>query len=356
MRYGIIGTGYSFRAHAATLALIDGARIVAVCGRNAERLERARETVGGSCKAYNDYRQLVEDDDVEVVIVSTPNATHAEIAGAALAAGKHVLCEKPMGVTPDEASALAAQAGRAPGRLFVGLELRCTDLFNKVGDVIASGAIGKPSFFWLREIRGYFQSGSDGWRFSDATGGMLVEKSVHHFDIFNWLTGGRAARVAGMGGNVCNTDKAGDDEAMVVVEYDNGARAGLNVCLHGPWMSYLGSHQVFGVVGEEAMLEAFLDARRLCVTRGLDDQEMIDLGSAPFQEKYEALPGYRRDYDNWFCLLYPEHLEIAKAIAGEQSRAPGPEIGYESVLVTCAAQEAVRRREVVDIEAMRRKR
>ena len=355
MRYGIIGTGYSFRAHAATLGLIDDTQVVAVCGRDEERLERARDTVGGSCKAYRDYRRLVEDGDVEVVIVSTPNGTHAEMAGAALAAGKHVLCEKPLGVTPCEAADLVAQAGKAPGRLFVGLEFRCTDFFNKVSDVIASGAIGKPNYFWLREIRGYFQSGSDGWRFSDAVGGMLIEKNVHHFDIFNWFAGSRAVRVAGIGGNVCNVDKAADDEAMVVVEYENGARASLNVCLHGPWMSSSGSHQVFGVVGEEAMLEAFLDTRRLCITRGLDDQETIDLGPAPFQQMYETLPGYRRDYDSWFCLLYPEHIELARAIAGEDSRAPGPEIGFESVLVTCAAQEAIRRREVVDVDAVRRR-
>ena len=353
MRYGIVGTGNAFRAHAATISLFKDASISAVCGRDPDRLEAARTRVGRDCRAYRDFREFVHDPAVDFVVVATSNAMHAAITTAALDAGKHVLCEKPLGITPAEAAGLVALAQTAAGSLFVGLEFRCSDLFRKIADLLGSGAIGVPRFLTVRQVRGYLQGGSDGWRLSGGSGGMLLELCIHQLDILNWLSAGRALRVAGLGGNVFHKEHQPDDQAMIFIEYDNEAKASMNVCLHGPWSSFVQSQHCLTVVGEDAMLEAFPDLRTICITRGLDEREIIELGEQPFLREYERLPHYRRDYDSWSCHLYPQHVEIRKALAGEPSAAAGPDIGYESVLVSCAAQEAVRRRCAVDVEALR---
>jgi len=351
MRYAIIGTGYSFRAHTCTLKLIPGAELAAVSGRDADRLAAAVEFAGGGVRAYGDWRELLAGEDVDLVIVSTPNNTHAAIACEALAAGANVLCEKPMATTVEDCDRIIEQAAASEGALYVGLECRYNRFYMELARVIESGRLGRVHYIWCKEYRGFFQPGSDGWRTrQESTGGALLEKNVHHFDLFNWYAGSRPRTVAGVGGNAFNQESGVNDESMVILEYENGAKVNLNVCLYAPWMSHSGSHQEFGFVGDKGMLEAFLDTRRLVVTDTATAQCTESTVALPdVVESYKSVPGYRPDYDSWFYLLYEEHLSILRRFRDPGEFVIDGEMGKESVKAALAAEQAIRERRVVEL-------
>ena len=114
IRAGIVGTGFAATSHADALARVPGAVLLAVAGTSAEKARVAADRFGAE-RAYPDYRALLADPDVDVVHDCTPNDIHAEINAAALAAGKHVLSEKPLATDSTQTAALARQAATARG-------------------------------------------------------------------------------------------------------------------------------------------------------------------------------------------------------------------------------------------------
>src|SRR5688572_9142914 len=100
--YGIIGTGGRGQYLLGLLQSVDTGRCVAICDINAENLAKGVKSIGGSPKTYKDYRQLLADNSVEAVLISTPVYLHYPMLEDALKAGKHVFCEKSLVFTPDE--------------------------------------------------------------------------------------------------------------------------------------------------------------------------------------------------------------------------------------------------------------
>jgi predicted dehydrogenase len=115
MKVGLIGTGFGTRVHMPAMRADPGIEVVAICSARRDRAEQAAEEWGVPFIA-SDYRELIARDDVELVDVCTPPDSHAEMTIAALEAGKHVLCEKPLAMNVAEASAMAAAADSARAR------------------------------------------------------------------------------------------------------------------------------------------------------------------------------------------------------------------------------------------------
>jgi predicted dehydrogenase len=158
---GLIGTGFIGKAHAVawgSVRRIMGAelppvRLELLCDVPAERA-RAMADQFGFARATDDWRALVADPAVDAVSICTPNALHREIASAALAAGKHVWCEKPMGLTLADAEAMAAAAAAAPGRVtLLGYNYVRNPAVRHARRLVAEGRIGRPVHFrgWVDE-------------------------------------------------------------------------------------------------------------------------------------------------------------------------------------------------------------
>ncbi|MFZ8755937.1 Gfo/Idh/MocA family protein [Microbacterium sp. HMH0099] len=173
-------------------------------GRDAARTSEAAECWGWT-ESATDWREVVARDDIDVVDVVTPGDTHAEIAIAALEAGKHVLCEKPLANTVDEARrmAAAAESARARGiRSMVGFTYRRVPATTFARDLVASGRIGE-----VRQVRAeYLQDWlSDAeapltWRLQKerAGSGALGDIGAHAVDLTEYITGQRVTRVSGV--------------------------------------------------------------------------------------------------------------------------------------------------------------
>jgi len=112
IRVGVVGVGWGTVVHAPAFRLVDGYELVAICARRPETLAKAQEKLGIT-DGSTDWRSFVQRDDLDLISIATPVKLHQEVTLAAIAAGKHVLCEKPTALTPGAALAMAEAAERA---------------------------------------------------------------------------------------------------------------------------------------------------------------------------------------------------------------------------------------------------
>lgn len=177
------------------------------------------------CRRDDDWRAAVRADDVDAVVVGTPNALHHPQAIAALEAGKHVLLDKPMAMHMEQALEIAAAAAVADRTLLVGHMWRYRDEVIETRDRIAGGGVGRPV-----RTRGYGIHagwGPSGW-FTDpalAGGGALIDMGIHAIDTVRFLLGDpQPSRVVASLGTAYG-DYAVDDDAVVLIEWSNGVRS-----------------------------------------------------------------------------------------------------------------------------------
>jgi len=183
----IIGAGFMGGAHAANYKALDGqVRVKTVCARRSERAARVAELVGA--EPTTDLEAAIADPDVDAVDICLPTPLHREVAERAFATGKHVLLEKPIALTAEDADAIVA-AGERSGRLFmVGLVLRFWPEYVELQRRLAAGELGRPL-----AVNAYRLSPPIDWNewMADPaqSGGVAVDLLVHDFDQMNWLLG-----------------------------------------------------------------------------------------------------------------------------------------------------------------------
>ena len=190
LRFGFIGCGgIANEKHLTAMAVQPEAELAAFCDLSRERAEAAASKFGAPGAAvYTDYRQLLANRTIDAVHVLTPNATHCEIACAAMEAGKHVICEKPMAASLADAERMMATARRT-GRLFtVSYQYRHFDANRAMKDYVDSGALGEIYYAEANAIR---RRGVPTWGvFTDKAaqgGGPLIDIATHALDLTLWM-------------------------------------------------------------------------------------------------------------------------------------------------------------------------
>ncbi len=179
-------------------------RSIVVAGADIDetRLAKFRAEHGDVLFTATDYRRLLDRQDIDAIAVTSPDNFHQEHATAALQAGKHVFCEKPLAITVDGCDAIL-RAWRDSGRhLMVGFNMRYMAMFRTMKEIVDSGAIGEIKAVWVRHFVGM---GSDfyfhDWHARrDNTFSLLLQKGSHDIDMIHWITGRYTRRVAAFGG------------------------------------------------------------------------------------------------------------------------------------------------------------
>ncbi|NMB12071.1 MAG: Gfo/Idh/MocA family oxidoreductase, partial [Firmicutes bacterium] len=144
IRVGIIGTGGIAGAYARAYREIPEAEVVGLCDIVSGKAAAYGEREGfAKAKTYVCYQDMLEELELDAISVSTPNASHASITIDCLETGKHVLCEKPMSVTLDEAVAMARAAKKANRILSIGFQPRYDPNMQAIRDLVQSGILGK---------------------------------------------------------------------------------------------------------------------------------------------------------------------------------------------------------------------
>jgi myo-inositol 2-dehydrogenase/D-chiro-inositol 1-dehydrogenase len=273
LRYGIIGTGLMGVEHIRTLTGLPGARVTAVADPDDASLARGARLAGPEAFAGSDYRELLARPDVDVVVIASPNYTHRAVLEDVFETGLHVLVEKPLCTTLADCLWVRDAAARHPGLVGVGMEYRYMRPVARLLEEVAAGAIGQLRMIAIREHRFPFLPKVGDWnRFARNTGGTLVEKCCHFFDLMNLVTGQRPIRVYASGAqDVNHLDESYDgerpdilDNAYTVVDFDGGARGLLDLCMFAEHST----HEVeLAATGDRGKAEAFLPAHELVLTR-----------------------------------------------------------------------------------------
>jgi predicted dehydrogenase len=147
--FGVIGVGTWGELHARVYASTHGARLAAVCDANADRARQVSEALGGVA-IYTDYREMLQNPDVQAVSIVLPDFLHREAAVAAAQAGKHILLEKPLATTEEDALAILRAAKTAGVTLFVDFHNRWSPLFQSLKQAIDAGELGAPQMITYR--------------------------------------------------------------------------------------------------------------------------------------------------------------------------------------------------------------
>jgi predicted dehydrogenase len=253
LRVAILGSGFIAAYHARAVAELPGADVIAAANWRPESLARLAETFAIP-RQVTDWRELVGDDDIDAVVVATPNSLHAEQTIAFLEAGQHVMLEKPMAMDLAETDAMVAAAERSDAHLMVAHCWRFHPDVIALRDRIAAGELGE-----IVKTRGYgvhARWGPAGW-FVDpalAGGGALADMGVHAIDTARFLLGDpEPARVSAVIGTRYG-DYGVDDDAILLISWSNGTNS---VVESGWWQPELGGleaeTEVYGTGGYAAI-------------------------------------------------------------------------------------------------------
>ena len=334
IRYGVIGTGMMGLEHINNVNAIDGARVVAISdpdpqsrkfGKNTARVE--------DDMVFEDHRDLLAADVCDAVVLVSPNHTHADIMEDILAyESLHVMVEKPLGTTVSECRRILEAAEGHQGVVWMGLEYRYKPPIDALIHEVRSGAVGNIKMIFIREHRFPFLPKVGDWnRFNRFTGGTLVEKCCHFFDLMTLIAESKPVRVYGSGAqDVNHLEERYDgevpdllDNAFVTVDFENGIRAMLDLCMFAEGSR---NEQELAVTGDVGKVESFVPEAVMRLGRRAE-RTVVE---QPVSDEHVAYRGLHEGAS------YLEHVDFIEAI---RNGTP-PKVTLEDGLMAVAVGEA----------------
>ena len=249
VRFAILGCGRIAQRHAKHIENTTGAALVATCDIIPERAEQMATTY--NVKAHATLAELLADEQIDMVSVCSPNGLHAAHSIAALQAGKHVLCEKPMAISVYDCGEMIKAAEKANRRLFVIKQNRYNPPVEAVKQAIEQGHMGRInsvqlSCFWNRN-EDYYKNSWKGTK--DLDGGTLYTQFSHFVDLLYYLIGD-VREVQAFGANYCHQGQIEfEDTGAVILRFHNGAIGTINYTVNSYGGNMEGSLTLFGDKG-----------------------------------------------------------------------------------------------------------
>jgi len=357
LRYGIIGCGSMGREHVMNIQalspVVGGAVVTAIADPDAGSREQAAALFAGAAapRLFEDHRELLASGLCDAVVIASPNFSHAAVMRDALAAPVHILVEKPLVTRIEDGVELLQRAQGRTHLSWVAQEYRYMPPVAEMIRMAHAGDVGRIHQVSIREHREPFYPKVGDWnRFNANTGGTLVEKCCHYFNLMDLILQERPTRVFASGGqrvNHLDEDYGGRqpdilDAAFVIVEYASGARASLDLCM---FAENSVDNEHITVVGDEGKLESLLPSLTLRHGRREDWGRRQAWGQPSGTGRGVSV---RRVWDtgirypgHHFGASYIEHLRFAQAIAqGLPAEIPLEE-GLRAVATGLAAHKSI---------------
>ncbi|MGR3714340.1 MAG: Gfo/Idh/MocA family protein [Shimia sp.] len=262
IRYGLIGSGMMGQEHIRNLNLLEGCEVTAVSDPDEGMRQLSMQTSGGTAQAFGDHKEMIGSGLVDALLIAAPNDTHHEILLDVLDAPLPILVEKPLCTTSAHCSEVLAKAEGRAAPVWVAMEYRYMPPIQRLLKELRDGTVGTPRMMAIREHRFPFLEKVGDWnRFNVRTGGTLVEKCCHFWDLMRLTLQSDPVRVyASAGVDVNHLDEAYGghtpdilDNAYVTVEFANGARGMLDLCMFAEGSYW---QETIAVTGEKARVEA----------------------------------------------------------------------------------------------------
>lgn len=377
LRIGVIGTGgrstiVEYWHNPKGNSIVVGAADVSL-----EALEKFKKEINEDAFVTTDYRELLAREDIDAVAILTPDYLHEEHATAALQAGKHVYCEKPLAITPEGCDRILDEAKKSGKHLMVGFNMRYMSMYQTMKEIIDSGVIGDIKAVWVRHfvgLGGYFYYHD--WHGTAAnTTSLLLQKASHDIDVIHWLTGSYAAKVSAFGSlDYYGGDKPNDlhcpdcelkdtcpdaslerltqcafreeidveDNSMLIMELEGGIKASYMQCHFTPDYS-----RNYTFIGTKGRLEND-DVNDKVYVKTRKSGSWHEMSDITYEMK--QMPGTHGGADPRIC------EDFVNLVLYNKQPLTSPFAGRMSVAVGCAATESIRSGgKVVHIEQGRHK-
>ncbi|MBA3896070.1 MAG: Gfo/Idh/MocA family oxidoreductase [Sphingomonadaceae bacterium] len=354
LRYGLVGTGMMGVEHIRNVAITPGAEIVALADPVAESLQSAKDALGQGAQpvVYSDSAALAKAE-LDAVIVCSPNHTHRDVLAPLFDAGINILCEKPVATTIEDARWIVDRAARSPGIFWTAMEYR---YMPPVAEFIAQahgGRVGKLRMLSIREHRFPFLSKVGDWnRFSENTGGTMVEKCCHFFDLMRLITQSEAVRVYCSGAMDVNhlEERYGDrtpdiiDNSYTTVDFADGSRAMLDLSMFAEGAE---NQEEITATGDNARLDVLIPAGDLVFSprTGFMRQKAVERTHVPVEE-HALRAGHHHG------ATFYEHQKFAAAVRGEGPVEVTAHDGMMAVAIGAAAEISAREHRVVAMDEL----
>ncbi|HHW7567904.1 TPA: inositol 2-dehydrogenase [Mannheimia haemolytica] len=223
LKVGIIGAGRIGRVHSESISkYVKGAEIKAISDvKVTDELTDWAKSMGIPA-VYDDYKQILQDPEIDAVLVCSSTNTHAPISIEAAQAGKHVFCEKPVDADPAKIREVLSAVEKAGVKFQVGFNRRFDHNFKAIKDRVAAGDIGEPHVIRVTSR----DPEAPPIEYVKVSGGMFFDMTIHDFDMIRYLSGSEVEEVFAVGTVLVNPEigKAGDiDTAVITLKLKNGA-------------------------------------------------------------------------------------------------------------------------------------
>jgi myo-inositol 2-dehydrogenase / D-chiro-inositol 1-dehydrogenase len=352
IRYGLIGCGSMGREHILNLHAMGGAEVTAIADPSEASRSEAQTLVDSwRPRLFERHADLLTSGLCDALIIASPNHTHAAVMRDALATELPILVEKPLVTTIADGRELLKRSQGRKAITWVAQEYRYMPPVAEMIRLAHSGAVGRLHQVAIREHREPFYPKVGNWnRFSTNTGGTLVEKCCHYFNLMEFILGEPAVRVFASGGQRVNhlderyEGRTPDilDSAYVIVEFASGARASLDLCMFAE-NSVDNEHIV--VVGDEGKLESLLPSLTLRVGMRADWGRRQAWGQPSGTGRGVDT---RRVWDTriryagaHFGASYIEHQKFAQALRSGSPAEISLEEGLRAVAIGLAAHRSI---------------
>lgn len=327
LRVAVLGAGFMGSTHGRAIATIPDAELAGISGQSADRARPLAEELG--TRWTTDWRELIADPAVDAVDICLPGGQHREAAEAAIAAGKHVLLEKPIALDMADADAIVRLADATDRTFMIAHVIRFWPEYVELQKRVASGAYGTPVSA-LAYRRQPFPAWSKLFSQSDLTGGAVIDMMIHDYDALNWVLGepvGVAAR------GVSNPRSGGIDQVQVLLSYASGASGVVDGGMMMPESYPFTS--VIHVLCERGALEYTFQAggRSVEMGQGTNTLRCFPSEGEPFVIPCEATDPYRNEIAYF----------VERALAGEPATRATAAESATALRVSLAAREAVQR-------------
>lgn len=350
-RFNIIGAGMIGQEHIRVTQFEGRATVhgvydpnpgsIAMTKKNYANLVKDRELV-----IYNSLTAACNDPDVDGLIICTPNYTHIEVLRQAIKSGKHILLEKPMATRVEDAYEITQLAADYPAVLQIGLQYRYKAQYvEAIHEALERRSLGEIKTISILEHRIPFLDKVKQWnKFSQFSGGTLVEKCCHYFDLMNLFAQSRPVKVFATGSMAVNflefeyEGRKSDilDNAFVTVDYENGVRASFNLCMFSPMF-----YEELILCGDEGRMKVYEEENFLRdggshtgfeILRG--ERHPARIGTPAYATAVQTA-GHNGG-------TYFEHINFVDNIEGKPTNTATVEEGFWSVVVGAAAEELVK--------------
>lgn len=357
--FNVIGTGVNGQEHMRVTELEGRACIHGLYDVNAASLKAAQDLMQGlgrEVKVYSSLEEACNDPVVDGLIISTPNYTHIDIVETAVKSGKHILLEKPMATTVEDAHRILELSRTYTAVLQIGLQYRYKSIFREsIQEAITRKAIGELKTLSIQEHRISFLDKVGQWnKFSRYSGGTLVEKCCHYFDLLNMFAQSRPVKVMAVGDQSVNYKdfslqaESADilDNAFVLIEYANGIKASFNICMFTPLF-----YEEIVLCGDKGRLKGW-ERQDFLAGKGLECG--LELNCGELEPTRYITPHYQQHIEEagHHGATFFEHLNFVDNILNKKTETATVEDGFWAVVVGVAAEEAVKGGSPVEIDRL----